>query len=62
MQLRVRRYARLDEERGVRGIHTRSKPVDDHIPYVLLDARRLVVMRRQRMPVGDEEETLVFVL
>ena len=44
------------------GIDAGREPVDHHVPDVLLDLTGLVVMRRQRVPVGDEEQALVLVL
>jgi hypothetical protein len=42
--------------------YTGSQPVDDHLPDVVFDNVGVFVMRRKRMPVGNEKETLVLVL
>ena len=55
-------YVRLDENRRLRRVNARRQPVDHHIPTVSADALRFVVVRRQRMPVGDEEKARMFVL
>ena len=62
MQFCVFRHLGLNEQRGLRRIDAGSQPVDSHVPGVVLDGRRIVVMRRQRMPVGDEKQALVLVL
>ena len=62
MQLGVLRHTRLDKQRRLRRIHARRQPVDHHVPHMLLDGGRIVVMGGQRMPVGNEVETLVFML
>ena len=62
MQLGVLRHAGLNEEDRLGGIHPGCQPIDDHVPDAFLDDRRGLVMSGERMPVGDEEEALVFVL
>ncbi len=62
MQFGMFRHARLDEQRGLRRVDAGGQPVDDHVPHVLLDDLRGVVVRGQRVPVGHEEQALVLVL
>src|SRR5512134_347236 len=62
MQLGVLGDARLDEERRLRRIDAGREPVDHHLPDVLLDHFRSVVMGGERVPVGDEEEARVLAL
>ena len=62
MQLRVLGYLRLDEQGRGTAAHACGQPVDKHVPDVLLDVLRSLVVRCQGMPVGSEEETLVLVL
>ena len=62
MQFGMLRHFGLDEQGRLIGIDTGCQPVDDHIPGGLLDALRIVVMRRQCMPVGDEKQARVFML
>jgi hypothetical protein len=54
MQFRVLRHQRLNEQRGLIRIYARGQPVDDHIPGILLHLAGCLVVRRQRVPVGDE--------
>ena len=56
------RHPRLDEQRRARRIDTRGEPVDKHLPYALRHRLRLVEMRCQGVPVGSEEQALVFFL
>ena len=44
MQLRVFGYPRLNKERDLIGVNTRRKPVDHHLPDVLANHLRAVVM------------------
>ena len=60
MQLRVLRHVRLDEEDRLARIDACGEPVDHHVPAVLLEVRRALVVRGQRVPVGDEEKAGVF--
>jgi hypothetical protein len=39
-----------------------GQPVDHHLPDAFLHDFRRLVVRRQRMPVGDEKVALVFLL
>ena len=56
------RHARLDEERGLRRIDAGGEPVDEHVPHGLLDDAGILVVRGERVPVGDEEEARILVL
>src|SRR5438093_10344919 len=49
----------LDEERRALGVETRGQPVNEDLAGVLTDAGGVLVVRRERVPVGDEVETLV---
>ncbi len=62
VQLGVLRHPRLDEQGGELRIHAAGEPVDDHVPDVAGNDLPFLIGRRQRMPVGDEEIALVFVL
>ena len=62
MQLGVLGHAGLYEQYRLRRIHAGGQPVDDHVPYVLLDDFRRVVVRGERVPVGDEVQALELVL
>ena len=62
MQLGVLGDPRLDEERGLPRVDAGGEPVDHHVPDVLLDDFRLLVVRRERMPVGDEEIARILAL
>ena len=59
---RSRRHARLDEQRRLRRIDAGGEPIGHHVPGVLLDDLRRVVVRGQRVPVSDEEKALEFEL
>ena len=61
-QLGVLGHARLDEQRRARRIDAGREPVDEHVPDAFGDRFGLVEMRRERMPVGGEEQALVFFL
>ena len=56
------RHFRLYKQRRLRGINASGQPVNHHVPGVLLDLRRAIVMGGQRVPVGDKKETLMLVL
>jgi len=62
MQFGMLDHARLHKQRGLRRIDAGGEPVDRHVAHVFLDHLRRVVVRGQRMPVGDEKQALVFVL
>jgi len=62
VQFGVLDHARLHEQRRLRRIDAGGEPVDRHVAHVFLDHLRAVVVRGQRVPVGDEEQALVFVL
>ena len=62
MQLGVLGHARLDEECCRARIDPGRQPVDHHLAGARRDDRGILVVRRQGMPVGDEEETLILVL
>jgi hypothetical protein len=62
MQLRVLRHLRLHEQRGGPGIDPGRQPVHHRPEGVLLDVLRVLVVGGERVPVGDEEVALVFVL
>src|SRR2546425_4697279 len=49
----------LDEERRALGVEACGQPVDEDLAGVLTDAGGVLVVRRERVPVGDEVETLV---
>ncbi len=56
------RHLGLDEQRRLIRIDTGGQPVDDHVPGCLFDILRIVVMRRQRMPVRDKEQAGILML
>ena len=60
-QLGVLGQAALDEDGRVVGVEAGGEPVDHHVVDVLLDDLALFVVRRQRVPVGDEVEAVVVV-
>ena len=62
MQLGVLGHPRLDEQRRLIGIDAGRQPVHHHIHRSLLDPLRIVVLRRQRMPVGHEKQAGILVL
>ena len=62
LQLGVLQHARLNEQGGFRGIEADGKPVDGDLQGVFGDRGRVFVMRRESMPIGDEEEALEFFL
>ena len=61
-QLGVLGQAALDEERDLVRVEAGGEPVGDHVVDRALDHLALFVVRRQRMPVGGEEEALVPIL
>jgi len=61
-QLGVLGQPALDEERRLVGVEAGGEPVGDHLVDRSLDHLALLVVRRQRVPVGGEEEALVLVL
>ena len=58
----VLRHPRLNEDGGGARVHPCRQPIDDRIPGVLLDVIGVFVVRGEGMPIGDEEEALIFVL
>ena len=52
----------LKEDRGGCGIDAGRQPVDHHLAGVPLDIARVLVVRGQRVPVGDEEKAVVLEL
>ncbi len=44
------------------GIQAGGEPVDHHVPDIALQLRGVLVTRRQRVDIGDEEIALVLVL
>ena len=61
-QLGVLGQAALDEDGRVVGVDAGGEPVDHHVVDVLLDDAALFVVRRERVPVGDEVEAVVVLL
>src|SRR6059036_831944 len=49
----------LNEERRALGVETRGQPVDEDLAGVLPYPGSVLVVRRERVPVGDEVEALV---
>ena len=62
VQLRVFRNARLDEDRAGARVQAGRQPVDQHLVRIGLEIDRVLVARRQGVPVGHEEKALVLVL
>ena len=62
VQLGVLRHPGLHEHPREAGVDARGEPVDHHLPHVVGDGPGLVVVRGERVPVGDEEEALVLLL
>jgi hypothetical protein len=56
MQLGVLGHPALDEQHRLFRIDAGGQPVDHHLPDTGLDDLGRVVVRRERMPVGDEEQ------
>src|SRR6516162_6169580 len=62
MQLGVLRHVRLDEQCATLRVEPGRKIVDDDFERVLLNAGRVGVIGGQRVPIGDEEETVITIL
>ena len=62
VQLRVLRHERLHEQRALLRIDARADPVRDVVERVFDDRRRVRVIAGERVPVGDEVETVVLPL
>src|SRR5208337_133453 len=62
MQLGVLGHMRLDEQRAALGIEPRREIVKYDLKRVLLDAAGVGVVGSQRMPISNEEKTIVLVL
>jgi len=60
VQLGVLGDLRLDEEDRLVGVDAGGEPVDHHVPAVLLDVVRLLVVGGECVPVGDEIQAQVF--
>src|SRR5690348_18426785 len=52
----------LNEQGRLGRIHASSQPVNHHIPNVLLDHFRRIVMSSERMPIGNEKQALELML
>src|SRR5437868_6587688 len=52
----------LDEERRALRVEPRGEPVDQHLPHVKPNLRGIFEVGRERMPVGNEVEALMFCL
>ena len=48
----------LDEDRRLLRVEAGGQPVDDHVLFIGSNRRGLLVARRERVPVGREEEAL----
>jgi hypothetical protein len=59
MQLGVLGHLRLDEEDRLVGIDAGGEPVDHHVPAGVLHVLGVLVVRGERVPVGDEEQAQV---
>ena len=62
MQNCVVRIGGLDEDRGFIGIDSHGQPIDQHLIHECSNVTSIGVVRRERMPVGDEEKTLILIL
>ena len=62
MQFGVFQDVRLNKQDGLFRIDTSRQPVDDHLEGRRSDAAWIVVLRGQRVPVGNEEEAGILVL
>ena len=62
MQDGMFRDPRLDEHRGFGRVDARGQPVDQELVDELTDAAGVGIVRRERVPIRDEEITLVLVL
>ena len=58
MQFRVLRHPRLYEQRCPLRVDAGGKPVDQHVPDVGIHLRRLLVVGREGMPVGNKVKAL----
>ena len=52
----------LDEDRGFIGVDAHCEPVDEHLMHKFPDARCVGIVRRESVPVRDEEKTVVLIL
>ncbi len=52
----------LHEQGRHPGVQSGGEPVDENGLHILLQSRRVLVARGQRMPVGDEKVALILVL
>ena len=62
VQLGVLEDARLNEQCGFFGVEADGEPVDRDLQRIFGDGAGVFVMRGERVPVGDEIKTVVFVL
>ena len=62
MQDGMFRDARLDEHRGLRRVDAGGQPVDQELVDELADAAGVGIVRRERVPIRDEEITFVLAL
>ena len=62
VQLRVLGYLGLDEHGALVRVDADGQPVDQHVPDRAAHDVRRGIIGGQRMPVGGEEETVVFLL
>ena len=51
------RHTGLNKDRRALRIDARGEPIDEQFADEFLDATGVGIVRRQRMPVGDEKET-----
>ena len=56
------RHTGLNKDRRALRIDARGEPIDEQFADEFLDATGVRIVCRQRMPVGDEKESLVLVL
>ncbi len=54
--------ARLDEDRGAFRIDAAGKPIDQHLTHERTNAAGVRIIRRQRVPIGDEEVAVILFL
>src|SRR5690606_13647234 len=62
MQFSMFRYTGLYKYSGLGWIHTRCQPVDHHVGNKFFQRQWRSIVRGQRMPVSNKEETFVIVL
>ena len=62
VKLSVLRHVRLNEHGATLGVESGGQPIEQYFNGILLDLRSVGVIGRQRVPVGDKEETLVLLL